>query len=85
MHQELGVDDLLERRPERLDELVGKPPNEADRVGTEDLLTAGEAQPSGRRIERREQPVFDQNLSPGEPIQQGRLARVGVPDQGDAR
>ena len=62
VHQQVGVGDLLERRAERLDELVRQAAHEADGVGEQHGLAAGEAQPAGRGVERGEQPVLDEHV-----------------------
>ena len=53
VQQEIRVDDLLERRPERVDELVRQAPYEADGVGEQNGLAAGKPEPasSGSSVE----------------------------------
>ncbi len=88
-----GVDDvddqvgqrrLLERRLERLDQLVGQLLDEADRVGQQ-VVAAGELEVPRGRVERLEEAVGDADLGPGQGVQQGRLAGVGVAGEGDLR
>src|SRR3984893_388383 len=85
VQQQVGVGDLLECRSERLDELVREPAHEADRVREQDDLAAEESKAARRRIERGEEPVLHEHAGLGDPVQQRRLARVGVTDQGDRR
>ena len=49
VHDEVGVRDLLQRRAERLDQLVREAADEADRVGEEHRLAAREPQPARAR------------------------------------
>ena len=85
--QRRGVDDVdeqvgfgrhLERRLERLDELVGQLADEPDGVGEQHRLATGEVEAPGRGVERCEQPVLHQHTGIGEVVEQGRLAGVGV-------
>ena len=59
--------------------------HEADGVGDEHRLAAGEPQPPGRGIEGGEEAVLDEHVGVGDPVQQRRLAGVGVPDERDGR
>ena len=61
VQQQVGVDDLFERRTERLDELVRQTAHEADGVGEQHGLAAGQVQAARRRVERREQLVLDEH------------------------
>lgn len=72
----------LERRLERLDQLVGQLLDEADRVGQQ-IVAAGELEGPRGRVERLEEAVGDADLGPGQGVQQGRLAGVGVPGERD--
>ena len=65
VQQQVGVDNILERRTERFHQLVRESLHEADRVGDEHRLAAGEPQPARRRIERREELVFDEKRRNG--------------------
>ena len=85
VQQQIGVDDLFERRAERVDELVRQPAHEPDRVGEQHGLAAGQPQAARRRVERREQLVLDEHARVGEPVEQRRLAGVGVADERDRR
>ena len=59
--------------------------DEADGVGQEDFLLLGQHEVARRRVERREELVLGEDLGAREPIQQRRLARIGVADEGDER
>ena len=61
----------------------GQAADEADRVGEQHRLAAGQRQAAGGRVERGEQPVLDQHAGLREAVEQGRLAGVGVADDGD--
>ena len=77
MQDQIARQRLLERRAERLDELVGKLADEADRVGQQVVAAAGAQQPGGR-IERVEQPVADADGRAGQRVQKRGLAGVRV-------
>ena len=86
-----GVDDvqdqvgelgLLERRRERVDELVRQLADEADGVGHQ-VGAALEAQRARRRVERVEEAVADADLGAGERVEQRRLAGVRVAGERD--
>ena len=70
----------LERALERLDQSVRQVAHEADRVGDQHRLAAGQRQSASRRIERGEQPILDEHAGMGEVVEQRRLAGVGVAD-----
>ena len=81
--QQVGVDRHVERRPERLHELVRQLADEADGVGEQHRLAAGQVEAAGRGVERGEQAVLDQHAGVGQAVEQRRLAGVGVPDDHD--
>ena len=85
MDEEIGHDRLLERGVERLDELVGKLPNEADGVGEQERSAVGEVDLACRRVERGEEGVLHEDVRPGEATQEGGLARIGVADDRGVR
>ena len=61
VQDQVGVGDLLQRRAERLDQLVGQVPDEADGVAHRvDPAVRGGRTTRGR-VERREQRVLDQH------------------------
>ena len=87
-----GVDDVdqvvgaagdLERALERLDEAVRQAADEADGVGEQHRLAAGQREAAGRRVERGEQAVLGQHAGVGQRVEQRRLAGVGVADDRD--
>ena len=73
----------LERALERLDQPVRQAADEADGVGEQHRLATGQRQPPGGRVEGGEQPVLDEHAGLGEPVEQRRLAGVGVADDRD--
>ncbi len=85
VHEQVGVDDLFQRRTESLDQLVRQPAHESDGVGEHDGLTAGEVQPPHGGVEGGEELVLDEDARVREPVEQGRLARVRVADERDMR
>jgi hypothetical protein len=85
VQEQVGARRLLQRRHERLDQAGRELADEPDRVGQHDLPTVGQLELPGGRVERREELVLDQHLRLGEPVEQRRLAGVGVADQRDGR
>ena len=81
--EQVGLGHDLERGLERLDELVGQLADEADGVGEQHRLAAGQVEAAGRGVERGEQAVLDEHAGVGEPVEQRRLAGVGVADDRD--
>src|SRR3546814_16120536 len=78
LQDQVGVGDLLQRRAERLDQLVRQVTHEPDGVGHRvDPAVRGRGL-AGGRVERREERVLDQHTGIGEPVQQRGLARVRV-------
>jgi hypothetical protein len=84
MDDEVGLADLLQRRAERLDQLVRQVPDEAHRVGQRVDPALGGAGLAGSGVQGGEQRVLDQHAGPGEPIEQTGLAGVGVTRDRDA-
>ena len=84
MRQQLRAARLLERGGERVDELVGKLADEADRVGQQ-VRPPAQAQRARGRVERVEKAVAHADLGAGQRVQQRRLAGVGVADERDRR
>ncbi len=85
VQDDVGVADLLERRAERLDELVRQVPHETDGVGERvDAAVIGRGA-AHRGIQRREQRILDEDAGAGERIEQTRLAGVRVPGDRDRR
>ena len=82
VHEQVGVGHDLERGLERLDQLVGQLAHEADGVGEQHRLAAGQVEAAGGGVEGGEEPVLDQHAGVGEAVEQRRLAGVGVADDG---
>ncbi|GMA93547.1 hypothetical protein GCM10025881_03710 [Pseudolysinimonas kribbensis] len=78
VHDHVRVADLLQRRPERLDELMREVAHEPDRVGDRELAAVGGAGTTHGGVEGREQRVLDEHAGAGQAVQQARLAGVGV-------
>ena len=83
MHEQVRPRRLLQRRAERLDELVRQVPDEPDGVGQRvGPPVRGDGAPGGG-VEGREQRVLDQHARAGQRVEQARLAGVGVADDRD--
>ena len=78
VQHEVGVGDLLQRRAERLDQLVRQVADEADGVGEGVQPAVGGVRLAHGRVEGGEQRVVDEHAGAGEPVHQARLAGVGV-------
>ena len=86
LEQDVGPVDLLEGRPERVDELMGQLVDEADGVGDDRRLAVAQADLAAGRVEGREELVLGPgDLLADERVEQGRLARVRVADDADGR
>ena len=85
MEDEVGLQHLFERGAESRDEHRRQIGNEADCIRKNDAPGARQLDFPHRRIERREQLVGCIRVGAREPIEQGRLAGVGVTDQRDGR
>ncbi len=79
--QEIGLGHHLEGRLEGLDQGGGQLAHEAHGVGQQHGLAARELQAPHPGIEGGEQAVLDEHPGAGEPVQQRRLAGVGVAHQ----
>ena len=84
VQQQVGVGDLLQRRAERLDQLVREVPDEPDGVGHRVDAAVGGRRTTRGRVEGREQRVLDQHPGVGQPVEQRGLAGVGVAGDRDA-
>ena len=84
VQDQVGEPRLLERRAERVDELMRQLADEADGVG-EQVRAAVEAHRARRRVERVEEPVLHADVGAGERVQQRRLAGVRVAGERDLR
>ena len=85
VQQQRRLERLVERRPERRDEIVRQLLDEPDRVGDEDARLRLGLQRAHRRVERREELVLDQHLAARERAHERRLAGVRVADERDAQ
>ena len=85
VHDQVRSRHLLERRIERLDQLVRELAHEPHRVRHRGLAPVGQCQAAGGGIERGERLIGDQDARPGQRVHQGRLARVRVSSQSDLR
>jgi hypothetical protein len=85
VHEQVRARCLLQRRAERLDELVGQVPDESDGVGERVRPAVRGDGAAGRRVEGCEQCVLDEDPGSRERVQQARLAGVGVADDRDTR
>ena len=81
VQDQVGEPRLLERRAERVDELVGKLADEPDGVGHQVVAPAG-VHDAGGRVQGVEQAVPDADRRAGERVEQRRLAGVRVPGKG---
>src|SRR4051812_21388382 len=85
VQDQVGVGDLLQRAAERLHQLVRQVPDEADRVAHGvDAAVGGGRTPRGG-VQGGEERVLHQHPGVGEPVEQARLAGVGVARDGHAR
>jgi len=78
MQEQVGIEDLLECRPERCDQGGRQFVDEADRIGEERDLAVWQFETSGRRVECREQFVFCENGRTGQGVQECRLPRIRI-------
>ena len=85
MENDIGLADLIQSRAEGVHQFMGQVGYEPHRVGENGGTAIGQAKLTKRRVERGEKHRFRQNLSPGQAIEQRRLASVRVADQGDDR
>ena len=84
MHDEVGQRGLLERRLERLDQLVRKLADEPDRVGQQ-VAPAVVPVGAGRRVERVEEPLPHPGPGARHRVQERRLAGIRVAGERDDR
>gem|GEM_PF-4706044 len=81
MEQDVGLDHVLQRRPEGGDERGRQIRDEAHGVGEDHGLAVGQLRRPGRGVEGREQHVLREHLRLGQGVEEGRLAGVGVADE----
>ena len=82
---DVGRPHLLERRAEGRDQHGRQVGDEADGVGQDRRAAVRQLDQPHGRIEGGEQHVGRHHLRPGQAVEQGRLAGVGVADQRDDR
>jgi hypothetical protein len=86
LDQDVGAIDLLERRPEGVDELMRQLVDEPDRVGHDRGLAIAELHLAARRVECREELVLGLgDLAADEAVEERRFAGVRVADDADGR
>jgi hypothetical protein len=85
MDDQIGLDHLLQRRPEGGHQMRRQFRDEADRVRQDHLGAVRQDDPSQRRVERGEQHVLGHHAGARQPVEQRRLAGIGVADQGHDR
>src|SRR2546430_1056206 len=84
VEQEIRSARLLERGAERSDQMVRQLADEADGVGDAEPVPSADIDLAGEGIERREQPILDEDVGTGERAQDARLSRVGIAHEGGA-
>ena len=85
MQDHFGFQHLFERGTEGGDQMRRQVGDEADRVGQDDLASARQQQCAHGGIEGREEQVFGEDAGFGQPVEERRLAGIGVADQRDDR
>src|SRR5688572_1682150 len=82
VQQDVGPADLLQSGAETGHQVVGKLPDESDRIGDAGALTFTQVHLPGQGIERSEEPVLDDDLMlSGKASEYAGLTGVGVADQ----
>ena len=72
VRRQVGPGDVLQRRLERLDQVVGQLGDEPDGVGQQHLPPARQVDTPGGRVERGKELVFSQHAGAGDRVQQER-------------
>ena len=85
MEQQVGVLQLLQGGLEGLHQMVGQLADKAHRVGDEHRAGVGNLQGAGGGVQGVEQPVIGRDGRPGEPVEQGGFARIGIAHNGHHR
>ena len=83
--KKIGVLKFLQGGLECPHERFGKGTDEPDRVGDDHLPLPGKTEPSGGGVESGKEEVLGENRAFGKGVQQGRLAGIGIADDGDYR
>ena len=83
MHQQIGVDDLLQGGSERLDQLGRQVPDEPHGVGQNHRPAVVELSAPRGGFQCGEQRIFHQDPGAGEGVEQAGLASIGIADDRD--
>src|SRR5438874_2347588 len=82
LDDQVGLGHLFQSGPERRDQVGGQLLDETNRVGQKQLAPRRQLELSRRRVQRREQLLLRPNPRAGEHVEQGRLPRIRVSDNG---
>ena len=85
MDHQIGDAHLLERGAERGDQIGRQLRDEADGIGQDRVAARRQGKQPHGRVEGREQLVAGPDRGPGQAVEQGRFAGIGVADQRDHR
>ena len=83
VQDQVGLAHFLQGRAEALDQFVRQVGDEAHGVGDDGGAALRQADGALGGVQRGEQQVLGQDLRARQPVEQGRLAGVGIADQGD--
>ena len=83
MDEEVGLDDLVEGRLERLDEAVGQLADETHGVGEKEREVVDDHLADGG-VEGCEEFVLGEDVALGQEVHEGALPHVGIAHEGDA-
>ena len=81
MQNEIGLLCFLYSRPERRHQMVRQLPDESHRVGHAEAVAFADIHFTRERVDRGEQPVFDEDIGARQRFEQTRLPGVGVADE----
>ena len=81
VEQQVSETNRIERRAERLDELMRELRDETNGVGQEHCLSTGQGQLAGPRVQGLEEAVGSWHVGVGQLVEQRGLAGIGVADQ----
>ena len=85
MQDQVGLDGFLQGGPKCSHQLMRQVADEPHGIGEHRGLAGRQGQLPERRVQRGEQLIGRVDLAPGQSIEQRRLTRVGVTDEGDRR
>jgi hypothetical protein len=83
VQEDVGRPDFFEGSRKRVNKLVGQLIDKPDGIGQQHSLSAGQIEATAGRVKGGEEFVFDQHLSAGQGVHQGRFSGVGIADEGD--